>query len=161
LWRCRRPRVAWASPPLQVWLADQLAGCAPLPALPASSQLRQAATLDLAALRRTVNLAVALATGLGLRVGLLDADVHGPSIGKMMNLRGKPTIQSPGAPARCIMLRARWLTLCVLAIWRGQGGTPCRRCARAVLQTTLPRAAAPPQPLSRSCCPRTIIVWPP
>jgi ATP-binding protein involved in chromosome partitioning len=44
-----------------------------------------------------VNLAVALATNLGLRVGLLDADIHGPSVGKMMNLRGKPAIQSSGA----------------------------------------------------------------
>ncbi|KAG1678193.1 hypothetical protein FOA52_016130 [Chlamydomonas sp. UWO 241] len=39
-----------------------------------------------------VNVAVALATALSLRVGLLDADIHGPSIGKMMNLRGKPEL---------------------------------------------------------------------
>eukprot|EP00983_Pelagomonas_calceolata_P120468 1160709-Pelagomonas_calceolata.AAC.6 len=38
----------------------------------------------------TVNLAVALATRLNLRVGLLDGDVHGPSIAQMMNLHGKP-----------------------------------------------------------------------
>ncbi len=37
-----------------------------------------------------VNLAVALATHLNLRVGLLDGDVHGPSIAQMMNLEGKP-----------------------------------------------------------------------
>jgi Mrp family chromosome partitioning ATPase len=39
----------------------------------------------------TVNLAVALATRLNLRVGLLDGDVHGPSIAQMMNLHGKPS----------------------------------------------------------------------
>jgi ATP-binding protein involved in chromosome partitioning len=43
-----------------------------------------------------VNLAVALAS-LSHKVGLLDADIHGPSIGKMMNLRGKPEI-SDNAP---------------------------------------------------------------
>jgi len=36
-----------------------------------------------------VNLAVALAAG-GLRVGLLDADVYGPSIPRLMGLRGRP-----------------------------------------------------------------------
>ena len=44
-----------------------------------------------------VNLAVALAS-LSLRVGLIDADIHGPSIGKMMNLRGKPEISGSNAP---------------------------------------------------------------
>lgn len=47
---------------------------------------------------RAVNLAVALATALKLRVGLLDADIHGPSIGKMMNLQGKPAVSSGGEP---------------------------------------------------------------
>ena len=42
-----------------------------------------------------VNIAVALAamkgdTGQHLRVGLLDADVYGPSIPQLMNLRGRP-----------------------------------------------------------------------
>uniref|UniRef100_A0A7S0S0Z1 Iron-sulfur cluster carrier protein n=1 Tax=Chlamydomonas leiostraca TaxID=1034604 RepID=A0A7S0S0Z1_9CHLO len=41
-----------------------------------------------------VNLAVALATALKLKVGLLDADIHGPSIGKMMNLHGKPAVST-------------------------------------------------------------------
>ncbi|GFZ01420.1 similar to INDH1 [Actinidia rufa] len=38
----------------------------------------------------TVNLAVALATKCQLKVGLLDADVYGPSIPTMMKLNGKP-----------------------------------------------------------------------
>jgi ATP-binding protein involved in chromosome partitioning len=36
-----------------------------------------------------VNLALALAQR-GLRVGLLDADLHGPSVAKMLGLRGQP-----------------------------------------------------------------------
>ncbi|XP_051118861.1 iron-sulfur protein required for NADH dehydrogenase, mitochondrial [Andrographis paniculata] len=39
-----------------------------------------------------VNLAVSLANTLGLRVGLLDADVYGPSITMMMKLHGKPQL---------------------------------------------------------------------
>ena len=44
-----------------------------------------------------MNLAVALAHSEGLRVGLMDADVFGPSIPKLMNLSaaGKPLV-SPG-----------------------------------------------------------------
>ena len=37
-----------------------------------------------------VNLAVALARDLDLRVGLMDADVFGPSVPRMMNLAGEP-----------------------------------------------------------------------
>ena len=37
-----------------------------------------------------VNLAVALARNSNLRVGLMDADVYGPSIPRMMNLAGEP-----------------------------------------------------------------------
>ena len=44
-----------------------------------------------------VNLAVALAKHSGLRVGLLDADVYGPSIPRLMNLKGKPALDD-GAP---------------------------------------------------------------
>lgn len=37
-----------------------------------------------------VNLAVALANRCQLAVGLLDADVYGPSVPTMMKLHGKP-----------------------------------------------------------------------
>ncbi|MEE9299542.1 MAG: iron-sulfur cluster carrier protein ApbC [Alphaproteobacteria bacterium] len=37
-----------------------------------------------------VNLAVAMA-GLGKRIGLLDADIYGPSVPRMMRLQGQPT----------------------------------------------------------------------
>lgn len=40
----------------------------------------------------TVNLAVGMAAVLGLRVGLMDADIHGPSVPTMMNLRGEPRV---------------------------------------------------------------------
>ncbi len=33
-----------------------------------------------------------MAAALRLRVGLVDADVHGPSIPTMMNLRGEPAV---------------------------------------------------------------------
>eukprot|EP01018_Ginkgo_biloba_P010629 Gb_19277 [translate_table: standard] len=39
-----------------------------------------------------VNLAVALAVKCRLKVGLLDADVYGPSIPTMMNLQGRPEV---------------------------------------------------------------------
>ena len=38
----------------------------------------------------SVNLALSL-SALGLRVGLLDADLHGPSIPQLMNLRAQPS----------------------------------------------------------------------
>lgn len=37
-----------------------------------------------------VNIALALQKSLGLRVGLLDADIYGPSLGHMLGLSGKP-----------------------------------------------------------------------
>lgn len=39
------------------------------------------------------NVAAALAGRHGLRVGLLDADIHGPSVPTLMNLSGKPPLQ--------------------------------------------------------------------
>ena len=44
-----------------------------------------------------VNIAVSLAREDGLKVGLLDADVYGPSIPHMMNLSGRPHV-NPGPP---------------------------------------------------------------
>lgn len=43
-------------------------------------------------MKLAVNLAVALANKCGLKVGLLDADVYGPSIPMMMKLHGKPEV---------------------------------------------------------------------
>ena len=42
------------------------------------------------------NLAVAMAQRLGLRVGVLDADVYGPSIPRLFNLHGKPLVDEGG-----------------------------------------------------------------
>jgi ATP-binding protein involved in chromosome partitioning len=42
-----------------------------------------------------VNLALALAQR-GAQVGLLDADLHGPSVAKMLGLRGRPLVLSAG-----------------------------------------------------------------
>ena len=39
-----------------------------------------------------VNIAVALANEFKLKVGLLDADIYGPSIPTMMNLHAKPEV---------------------------------------------------------------------
>lgn len=44
-----------------------------------------------------VNLAVSLANKWQLKVGLLDADVYGPSIPIMMKLHGKPEVSAGGA----------------------------------------------------------------
>lgn len=44
-----------------------------------------------------VNLAVALAKTCQLKVGLLDADVYGPSIPTMMRLHGKPKVSEGAA----------------------------------------------------------------
>lgn len=41
---------------------------------------------------RAVNIAVALAKEFKLQVGLLDADIYGPSIPTMMNLHAKPEV---------------------------------------------------------------------
>ncbi|CAH9142783.1 unnamed protein product [Cuscuta epithymum] len=43
-----------------------------------------------------VNLAVTLANKCGLKVGLLDADIYGPSIPLMMRLHGKPEVSQDG-----------------------------------------------------------------
>lgn len=41
-----------------------------------------------------VNLAVALANKCGLKVGVLDADVYGPSVPTMMNIHQKPEVNN-------------------------------------------------------------------
>lgn len=41
-----------------------------------------------------MNLAVALARNAKLRVGLMDADIYGPSIPRMMNLSGEPRMDA-------------------------------------------------------------------
>lgn len=47
-----------------------------------------------------VNIATALANRLNLRVGLLDADVYGPSVPRLMNLSGlKPEVRAFAVPA--------------------------------------------------------------
>lgn len=39
-----------------------------------------------------INLAVAMAQNLGLKIGVLDADVYGPSIPRLLRLNGKPLV---------------------------------------------------------------------
>lgn len=41
-----------------------------------------------------VNLAVAMAQNLGLRIGVLDADIYNPSIPRLLHLQGKPQVDS-------------------------------------------------------------------
>ena len=39
-----------------------------------------------------MNIALALATSEKMRVGIMDADVFGPSLPRLMNLKGKPLV---------------------------------------------------------------------
>ena len=50
-----------------------------------------------------VNIAVALAKEFKLKVGLLDADIYGPSIPTMMHLHAKPEV-SEGITIICTSL---------------------------------------------------------
>jgi ATP-binding protein involved in chromosome partitioning len=43
----------------------------------------------------TVNIALA-AAGMKKKVGLLDADIFGPSVPKLMNLKGEPELTETG-----------------------------------------------------------------
>jgi NUBPL iron-transfer P-loop NTPase len=51
-----------------------------------------------------VNLAVALANAWKLNVGLLDADIYGPSIPTMMNLHQKPDVSEGTLYLSCYIL---------------------------------------------------------
>ena len=51
-----------------------------------------------------VNMAVALARNANLRVGLMDADIYGPSIPRMMNLSGEPRTDA-GESDHCLTTR--------------------------------------------------------
>ena len=81
-----------------------------------------------------MNIAVAMAAKAGMRVGLLDADVHGPSVPRMMHLSGRPCIVRladdlrPGGNAGLLVaspglvvhhLSHQWQRRCVLA-WIAQ-----------------------------------------
>ncbi len=71
----------------------------------------------------TVNLALAL-VALGWRVGVLDADVYGPSVPRLLGLRGKPEIEGKLLqPQRAYGLKAMSIGLLVgeeeAMIWRG------------------------------------------
>ena len=73
-----------------------------------------------------VNLACAAASALGLRVGLLDADVHGPSVPTLMNLRhsGAPALDGDAMlPMENHGVRCMSVGLLIpdggAAVWRG------------------------------------------
>lgn len=48
-----------------------------------------------------VNVAVCLAQTLGLQVGLLDADIYGPSIPRLLNIHEKPKVDSGALMNSC------------------------------------------------------------
>ena len=72
----------------------------------------------------TVNLALGL-SALGLRVGILDADIHGPSLPTLLGLHGKPRVGADRKllPMEAFGLKAMSIGLLVDAetamIWRG------------------------------------------
>ncbi|KAI5072749.1 hypothetical protein GOP47_0012855 [Adiantum capillus-veneris] len=72
-----------------------------------------------------VNLAVALAFKCGIRVGLLDADVYGPSIPTMMKLQGRPKLDSDSKMIPLENYGVRCMSMGFLmeedapAVWRG------------------------------------------
>ena len=72
-----------------------------------------------------VNLAVALAMECRLRVGLLDADVYGPSIPNLMKLDGRPELDSGSKMIPLENYGVRCMSMGFLmekdapAVWRG------------------------------------------
>eukprot|EP00250_Pteridium_aquilinum_P012399 c20704_g1_i3 orf=1492-2058(-) len=72
-----------------------------------------------------VNLAVALALKCGIRVGLLDADVYGPSIPTMMKLQGHPKLDADSKMIPLENYGVRCMSMGFLmekdapAVWRG------------------------------------------
>ena len=50
-----------------------------------------------------VNVAVCLAKTLGLQVGVLDADIYGPSIPRLLNMHEKPKVDSGASMNACCM----------------------------------------------------------
>ena len=90
-----------------------------------------------------VNLAAALGLR-GRRIGLLDADLHGPSVAQMLGLRGQPVrigtderlrpIAGPaGSPCRA------WTSFC-RAIRRSTGRAPTARARPGAARSSRPRS---------------------
>jgi ATP-binding protein involved in chromosome partitioning len=79
-----------------------------------------------------VNLALAFAVE-GLRTGLLDADLYGPSIPKLLGVEGRPTVRSDGifSPHLAYGLKAisigSMLTPGQAVVWRGPMATAALR----------------------------------
>jgi len=72
-----------------------------------------------------VNLAVALANQIGWNVGLLDADIHGPSLPLLMNLKGEPAATPEGMMIPMENYRVKCMSMGFFTkgdapvIWRG------------------------------------------
>jgi ATP-binding protein involved in chromosome partitioning len=79
-----------------------------------------------------VNLALAF-TAEGLRVGLLDADLYGPSVPKLLGIEGKPSVRADGIflPHEAFGLKAMsigsMLTPGQAVVWRGPMATSALR----------------------------------
>jgi len=79
-----------------------------------------------------VNLALSF-TAEGLRTGILDADLYGPSIPKLLGLEGKPAVRDDGifAPHQAYGLKAMsigsMLTANQAVVWRGPMATSALR----------------------------------
>jgi ATP-binding protein involved in chromosome partitioning len=79
-----------------------------------------------------VNLALALAAE-GLRTGVLDADLYGPSIPKLLGIEGKPAVRADGifSPHQAYGLKAisigSMLTPDQAVVWRGPMATAALR----------------------------------